>query len=247
MDRTEIAALAQGVVPFVRECVIEALAPFSARIAELEARPILKGETGPPGPQGLPGAPGEVGPRGQDGPPGERGPQGEIGPAGLRGETGAEGPRGQDGPQGLPGAQGLLGMQGLPGEKGDRGNDGRDAADVALIRYYIFELIETTVRDKLQGATITSADGGRTLRAALFGSVHEIKTAVVLDAGVWIAERTYVAGDAVSHGGSLFIAQQETGEKPGKSDHWRLAVKRGNDGRDYRPEEKRALEPVRFK
>jgi hypothetical protein len=68
----------------------------------------------------------------------------------------------------------------------------------------------------------------------------------VLDVGVW-TERSYAAGDAVSHGGSLFIAQQDTGEKPGKSDHWRLAVKRGADGRDYRPEDRRALEPVRFK
>jgi hypothetical protein len=57
-----------------------------------------------------------------------------------------------------------------------------------------------------------------------------------------------VAGDAVSHGGSLFIAQGDTNAKPGKSDDWRLAVKRGADGRDWRPEpDKRTTEPVRFK
>jgi hypothetical protein len=45
----------------------------------------------------------------------------------------------------------------------------------------------------------------------------------------------------------MFIAQVATTAKPGKSDDWRLAVKRGADGRDYRPEDKRVSEPVRFK
>ena len=68
--------------------------------------------------------------------------------------------------------------------------------------------------------------------------MHEIKTAIPLDAGVW-TERAYAAGDSVSHGGSLFIAQVDTSAKPGKSDDWRLAVKRGADGRDWRPDDKR--------
>ena len=71
--------------------------------------------------------------------------------------------------------------------------------------------------------------------------------AVVLDAGIWKEGSTYAAGDGVTSGGSFGIAQAPTSAKPGKSDEWRLAVKRGNDGRDWRPEEKRALEPVRFK
>jgi hypothetical protein len=59
MDRTEIAALAEGMVPFVRE-VVE---PIERRISALEARPIEKGD------------PGE---RGADGPPGPKGDSGEI-------------------------------------------------------------------------------------------------------------------------------------------------------------------------
>jgi hypothetical protein len=58
---------------------------------------------------------------------------------------------------------------------------------------------------------------------------------------------TYVAGDGVTLGGSFFIAQTTTAAKPGKSDEWRLAVKRGTDGRDARSDEKRAAEIVRFK
>ena len=57
----------------------------------------------------------------------------------------------------------------------------------------------------------------------------------------------YQRGDGVTLGGSFFIAQADTTAKPGKSDEWRLAVKRGADGRDLRADEKRPPEPVRFK
>lgn len=67
MDRTEIAALAEGLVPFVREVTDEKLTPLAARLAELEARPIEKGETGPPGEGGPPGPIGEMGPAGPKG------------------------------------------------------------------------------------------------------------------------------------------------------------------------------------
>jgi hypothetical protein len=64
MDRSEIAALAKGVVPFVRDVVAEALAPLAVRLAELEARPREKGDAGPPGPEGPPGSQGLQGPKG---------------------------------------------------------------------------------------------------------------------------------------------------------------------------------------
>jgi hypothetical protein len=35
----------------------------------------------------------------------------------------------------------------------------------------------------------------------------------------------------VSFGGSAFIAQRDTTDKPESSDAWRLAVKRGRDGK----------------
>jgi hypothetical protein len=138
-------------------------------------------------------------------------------------------------------------VTGDKGEKGEPGRDGRDAADLALLRSYIVEQVTSEIAGIFKAASFTSPDGGRTLTAAFGGISHEIKTRLPLDAGVW-TERAYVAGDTVSHGGSMFIAQANTIEKPGKSDDWRLAVKRGADGRDWRPEQdKRALEPVRFK
>lgn len=44
LTRNEIAALAKGMVPFVREVIAEATAPLIARIAELEQRPGMKYE-----------------------------------------------------------------------------------------------------------------------------------------------------------------------------------------------------------
>lgn len=189
MERSQIAALAKGLVPFVREVVAEAVAPLIARIAELEARPIEKGDAGPPGPAG---------------------------------------------------------DRGLIGEKGDTGRDGRDASDLMLIYSHIHEQVTEVVAGAIEMMSFTSPDSGRTLVIGLGNKLHEIKTGIPLDTGVW-TERSYAPGDSVSHGGSFWIAQVETSAKPGKSDDWRLAVKRGADGRDYRPDDKRVPEPVRFR
>jgi hypothetical protein len=171
------------------------------------------------------------------GPPGETGPEGKRG---LQGEKGEKGERGEAGKEGRPGPAGEDGKDGAPGQKGE---PGRNAADLSYLQDYATEQVVRAFKT----ATMTTPDGGRTLHWKIGDAVHEIKTAVVLDAGVWKEDASYVPGDAVTMGGSLFIAQAETTAKPGKSDEWRLAVKRGTDGRDWRPEEKRALEPVRFK
>jgi hypothetical protein len=142
------------------------------------------------------------------------------------------GPRGERGEQG---------KQGPPGDRGIKGETGRNASDLTFLQDYVAEQVGRAIKT----ASVTTADGGRTLRWAIGETVHEIKTAIVLDAGVWKEGAAYVAGDGVTLGGSFFIAQADTSAKPGKSDEWRLAVKRGTDGRDARIE--RALEPVRFK
>jgi hypothetical protein len=48
---------------------------------------------------------------------------------------------------------------------------------------------------------------------------------------IW-REGGYEAGDAVTWGGSLWVALSATTEKPGDGAGWRLAVKKGRDGRD---------------
>ena len=53
------------------------------------------------------------------------------------------------------------------------------------------------------------------------------------DAGVWTEALVYRAGEGVSFGGSFWISQTDSNtSKPGTGKHWRLAVKKGRDGKD---------------
>jgi len=101
--------------------------PLVARIAQLEARPIQKGDAGEPGAAGSPGVPGEAGPPGPPGPKGDAGLQGERGEPGNAGPAGAVGRDGRDGlpgAAGKPGEKGEHGPSGEPGERGERGESG---------------------------------------------------------------------------------------------------------------------------
>jgi hypothetical protein len=61
---------------------------------------------------------------------------------------------------------------------------------------------------------------------------HTVRLPVIVDCGVF-TEGEYTRGSAVTFGGSLWIAQKDSPEgKPGLSPDWRLAVKRGRDGKD---------------
>lgn len=68
------------------------------------------------------------------------------------------------------------------------------------------------------------------------------------DRGVFKEGESYLRGDGVTFGGSLFLAQKDQpAGKPGASSDWRLAVKKGRDGRDSEPGTSVAIEPVRLK
>jgi hypothetical protein len=81
-------------------------------------------------------------------------------------------------------------------------------------------------------------DDGRTVvvkRVSSTGIALERRFAVpvVLDRGVYSVGKAYARGDAVTRGGSLFIAKIDAPKGlPGASDDWRLAVKAGRDGKD---------------
>lgn len=65
--------------------------------------------------------------------------------------------------------------------------------------------------------------------------LHEVKAKSLQDHGTWLPQRRYPAGAATTHDGALWIARQDTEERPGDgATAWRLAVKRGRDGRDRR-------------
>lgn len=84
------------------------------------------------------------------------------------------------------------------------------------------------------------AEDGRTvtLKMQAGDTVMEksLRIATVLDRGPYRGEAQYEKGDAVTHGGSLWIAQADGPEgAPGLGGKgWRLAVKKGRDGKDLR-------------
>jgi len=171
------------------------------------------------------------------------GPPGETGSEGKRGLQGEKGEKGEKGERGELGKQGPTGIDGKDGERGPKGEPGRNATDLTLIQ----ETIEQRIERAIEAMSVTTPDRGRTWLFSFGGkTVRELKTALVLDAGAWKEGTSYAAGDGVSLGGSFFIAQADTSTKPPSKD-WRLAVRSGRDGKDYRADEKRTPELVRLK
>ena len=80
-------------------------------------------------------------------------------------------------------------------------------------------------------------DGERSM-ALTFTKAEEFKTfrfdvPMMIDRGVYKAGETYQRGDTVTWGGSSWTAQKETDAKPDTAESgWRLAVKKGRDGKD---------------
>lgn len=195
----------------------------------------IDGKDGAAGRDGVDGAPGEKGADGRDGVDGTAGRDGVDGKDGASGEKGADGADGV----GLAGAVidrsgdlvvtltngehknlgpvlGKDGANGRDGAPGEAGVDGRDGIDG--LGFDDFDLIET--------------DKGLVLRFARGAMVKEFSLPVVIDRGVW-QPGEYAKGSGVSWGGSWWIAQKDTEAKPDTPDSgWRLAVKRGRDGKD---------------
>jgi len=131
---------------------------------------------------------------------------------------------------------------------------GRDADDIAIERR-IKEMVDAIPRPKdgLDGLGFDDLevihDGARsfTFRFANGDKVKEFAFTlpVMLDRGVYHDGRKYQPGDGVTWGGSYWICQKETGAKPDQSDDWRLAVKKGQNGKDGVLKEKAAPQPVK--
>lgn len=82
-------------------------------------------------------------------------------------------------------------------------------------------------------------DGAKTVTFKLVrGDVtkqFDLTMPVVVDCGVFKDGHVYTPGDSVTWAGSYWIAQKETGAKPDSPESgWRLAVKKGRDGKDGR-------------
>lgn len=82
-------------------------------------------------------------------------------------------------------------------------------------------------------------DGERTIKLKMERGEMVKESSIVLpvniDRGIYSESKQYEAGDSVTWAGSYWIAQRATSLKPDSADSgWRLAVKRGRDGKDGR-------------
>lgn len=253
-------ALAAAMAPVIQEAVAKAVsaaeAPLLKRIDALEKRAPEKGE---------PGQDGANGQDGRDGKDAEPVTDAQIAAAveaylaanppaagqdGVNGADGAAGVKGIDGKDGADGV-GLAGAMigragdlvitltngevkslgpvvGKDGQHGERGEAGFSLAD-----------FDTEFRHDAKTLVLKFA-AGDTLET------HEIFLPYVRDVGVWKEGATYLEGDGVTWGGSFWTAQKDTTAKPDGSDDWRLAVKRGRDGKDFAGPQAKALEKVRL-
>lgn len=159
------------------------------------------------------------------------------------------------------GPRGADGAPGEPGAKGEPGKDGRDGLDVKdLFRAdggrLMVVMSDGTTKDLGEFVGKNGADGapGRDGTdgvgfddmdlvvaddgAALVFTRGEEKKAfalpIVIDCGVYKQGRAYRKGNGVTWGGSFWIAQKDNPEgKPDAADSdWRLAVKKGQNGKD---------------
>lgn len=245
----------------VKASISEALSPLTSRIEALEKRAPEKGDQGPAGEVGIAGkdgAPGERGEKGEPGPQGEKGDpgkDGEPGPQGIAGERGEKGENGIDGKDGAPGERGEKGENGINGRDAlqldilpaiDEGKSyprgtfarhanglWRSAGDTQGMRNWecIVAGIATLMPEQRDERTMVikmGLSGGEVIE-------HPVTFMHPLDRGVFKEGAEYLRGDGVTWGGSWFIAQKDAPEgKPGDSDSWRLAVKRGRDGKDMK-------------
>ncbi|HKO17971.1 MAG TPA: DNRLRE domain-containing protein [Acidobacteriaceae bacterium] len=149
------------------------------------------GPTGATGPQGVAGATGPQGPAGPAGPTGLTGPAGTTGPQGPAGAQGSVGPQGPigltgaTGPQGIPGMTGPAGPQGLQGLTGAAGPTGPQGS---------------------AGATGATGPTGAPGPAGPQGATGPAGAPGINFIGAWSTAYGYAANDAVTYGGSTYLA-----------------------------------------
>lgn len=195
---------------------------LALRLRDVETRlgTIKDGEKGDQGPAGLPGQDGAIGPQGLQGDAGKDGRDGKDAPPidieAIVKTVIALIPPPRDGQPGVPGAPGAPGRDGEKGADGKDGKDGKDGADGLS-----FDESEV-ILDEQRGVVWRLSRGERVKE-------HELGTPY--DAGIWESGKVYPAGAGVRRDGSWWIAQTQTSAQPGHDKTWRLAVKKGTDGR----------------
>jgi len=226
-----------------------------------DGQPGSAGEKGAAGIDGKDGSPGVEGHKGMDGSPGiglpgEKGADGIDGPAGL---DGADGLAGKDATpideDALVARIAEVAVKHIPVPRD--GIDGKDAAPIDPER--VRDMVKAEVaaiprpengrdgrdakgKDGTDGLSIDDFDikqkDDRTIVVSLRNKDKQVAREIKLkglpiDRGVYKSGAAYQEGDGITYGGSWWLAQKDTSNTPGDaSGDWRLAVKRGRDGKD---------------
>jgi integrin beta 3 len=211
----------------------------------------VDGAAGINGKDGAPGERGSDGTNGKDGAPGEPGQKGADGEHGKDGAPGLMGEPGRDGREGKDGAPGrdALQLDILPAIDATRSYPRSTYAQWGggIIR-------STRTTDPIpEGGLLTDAGWSFVVRGLSMVDVqqtHErgfefvfgfndgtverksFNLPVAIYRGVYVEGKSYEQGDTVTWGGSQWHCNAATSDKPMEGSDWRLAVKRGRDGRD---------------
>ena len=163
----------------------------------------------------------------------------------------------EKGDKGDPGDRGEPGEKGADGKDGQDGRDGKDAANIVealkdsgelVLTLQDGRLIRTGIRDGEKGADGRDGfgfddmdacvlDDDRTIELSFRRGDEEkcftFKWPTPIYRGIYREGEEYAVGDAVTWAGSLWIAEKQTSAKPDTVEGgWRLAVKKGRDGKD---------------
>lgn len=201
--------------PVTVEQIAEAVAEY------LAANPPAAGKDGRDGVDGKDGVPGLDGMDGRDGLDGKDGTPGHDGIAGKDGVGLAGAVQSKDGNLVLTLTSGatvdvgmIAGRDGRDGEKGADGLDGKDGLG-------------------FDGLDLVEGDDGVSIRFVQGDQMKEFPLPIVFDRGVFREAGSYRKGNGVTWGGSYWIAQKDEPGKPDTPDSgWRLAVKKGQNGKD---------------
>lgn len=254
-----IETRAAAVLAGIRDLLQRSLTPIGARLKALEERQPQKGEDGksvtvedvtPLIAEQVAKAMDFI-PKPKDGERGEKGEDGKVDPELVKAEVAkavAEIPKPKDGEKGEPGRDALsidilplIDVERCYGRgtfaqwqggiiKAFRTTEPIVDGDIAragwetIVRGVASIDIEQTNERKF--SIVTRMSDGHALR-------RDFSVPSLIDRGVYKPDSEYQKGDGVTWGGSWFIAKADNPQgKPGESDDWRLAVKRGRDGKD---------------
>lgn len=240
MAKLDVRPIAERMIEAVRAYVAKTEAALITRLDALEARfaALLAPEKGEPG---------------KDGKDGRDGVDGKDGAPGNAGSNGEKGESGTDGKDADMEAVARLVDERVAAEVEKRVAALPKAKDGESVHPDTIALMVREAADKLVAALPKPKDGsdgfgledfdvelgedGRTLSLRFVRGVvrveRQVRLSSIIDRGVYRPETKYEKGDGVTFGGSFWIAQgDESTGKPGLSEQWRLAVKRGRDGKD---------------